>query len=445
MQPDVFTPPWLARWQAELNGSDAYRHAARHWAWPLVLVIRPNPDGGAERAAYLELDHGACQAARPAEPADYERAGYVIAGDAPVWERILARELDPVLALLQGKLRLAKGGLLSLTRHVAAARELVAAAARVSGPVSAVPPAAGPEPASPGPVAAAGSRHFATALGALDQASVPMRLYHKAKRLGVWDPRALDFDRDRADWARLSPLEREVVLHLTALFQAGEEAVTGDILPLMVVIAREGRMEESLYLTTFLFEEAKHTEFFRRFLDDVAGGGGDLGRFHGAHYRRVFHQELPAAMERLARDASPAAQVAAAVTYHMIVEGTLAETGYHAYHEMLERHDLMPGLREGIALLKRDESRHIAYGLYLLGRLLAADPALWPAVEARMQTLIDPALGVIHELFDAYEVMPFDLRLDAFLEYALRQFRSRLARLEAAQRGALDPDTLVAE
>ena len=97
-----------------------------------------------------------------------------------------------------------------------------------------------------------------------------MRLFEKAKRLGIWNPSDIDFSQDRADWLRLTPLEQEVLLHLTALFQAGEEAVTGDILPLLFTIANEGRVEEeAIYLTTFLFEEAKHTDFFRRFLDEV--------------------------------------------------------------------------------------------------------------------------------------------------------------------------------
>ena len=82
----------------------------------------------------------------------------------------------------------------------------------------------------------------------------------------------------------------------------------------------------------------------------------------------------------------------------MIVEGTLAETGYHAYHAMLERNDLLPALREGIGLLRRDESRHIAYGLHLLSRHLAADPRLWDVLRHRMEGLLEPALGVIHEL-----------------------------------------------
>jgi ribonucleoside-diphosphate reductase beta chain len=32
-----------------------------------------------------------------------------------------------------------------------------------------------------------------------------------------------------------------------------------------MVIAQEGRLEEEMFLTSFLWEEAKHVEFFSRF------------------------------------------------------------------------------------------------------------------------------------------------------------------------------------
>ena len=98
-----------------------------------------------------------------------------------------------------------------------------------------------------------------------------MRLWHKAKRLGVWDPRDVDLARDAEDWLGLDEEQRDVILRLTALFQGGEESVTTDLLPLMMVVAQEGRLEEEMYLTSFLWEEAKHVEAFRRFLDEVAG------------------------------------------------------------------------------------------------------------------------------------------------------------------------------
>lgn len=273
---------------------------------------------------------------------------------------------------------------------------------------------------------------FATTSAAgLDLESVPMRLYQKAKRLGVWDPRAIDFSRDVEDWQRLDEQERDVMLQLCSLFQAGEESVTLDLLPLIMVVADEGRLEEELFLTTFLWEEGKHVEFFRRVLDEVAGAAGDdLHRYHTPSYKKIFYEELPAAMSALRDDSSPAAQVRASVTYNMIVEGVLAETGYHAFYEALERNDLLPGLREGIGKLKRDESRHIAYGVFLLSRLIGANPELWQEAQRRMEELLEPAMGVIDETFRLYDPFPFGLRVEDFIEYAMSQFAKRMDRVE---------------
>ncbi len=278
-----------------------------------------------------------------------------------------------------------------------------------------------------------------TSVRGLDRDSPPLRLYAKAKRLGVWDPAEIDLGRDVSDWAGLTDTERDLMLRVTALFQAGEESVVLDLLPLMHVLASEGRLEEELFLTAFLWEEGKHTDFFRRFLDEVAAEDSDLARLQTPSYERVFYEELPAAMQALLTDPSPAAQARAAVTYTMIVEGVLAETGYHGYFTALERNDLLPGLREGLAHVKRDESRHIAYGVYLLSRLVQAEPELWPVVEQRMNELLPLALGIVEETFALYEVMPFGLELDEFLGFATSQFGKRYARIERAR---TDPGVL---
>lgn len=276
---------------------------------------------------------------------------------------------------------------------------------------------------------------FVTTTRGLRRNSTPMRLFEKAKRLGVWNPSDIDFTQDRRDWASLNETERTLLLHLTSMFQAGEEAVTLDLLPLIHAIAAEGRLEEEMYLTTFLFEEAKHTDFFRRFLDEVAGVSYDLSHFSGPNYRQIVYQALPQALHRLRHDPSPAAQIEASVTYNMIVEGVLAETGYHAYFTVLDKRNLLPGVRQGIALLKQDESRHIAYGVYLLSRLVSEYPQLWTVLEKRLTELFTPAVGVVAEIFDQYDPMPFDLVEDEFASYAISQFQKRYERLEKA-RGA---------
>ncbi len=227
-----------------------------------------------------------------------------------------------------------------------------------------------------------------------------------------------------------------MLLRLAALFGAGEESVTRELLPLIRVIAREGRLEEEMFLAAFLWEEAKHVEAFRLFFDEVAEERGDLNRFHTPSYRRIFYDELPAAMARLETDASPVAQARASATYNMIVEGVLAETGYHVYHSILERHGILPGMQQVVRNLQRDESRHLAYGVHLLSRLVAehGEP-VWRAIEERMDELLEPAVAIIREVFALYDPPPFGLEPAVFVDFAVEQFGRRLARVERAWQG----------
>lgn len=269
----------------------------------------------------------------------------------------------------------------------------------------------------------------------------PMQLWAKAKRLGIWDPAEVDFDTDRRDWLALDPDEQELLLRLTSLFGAGEESVALDLVPLVGAIAAEGRLDEEMYLTAFLWEEAKHVEAFRRFLDQVAVDWGDLERFHTPSYRKIFYEALPTAMGRLSADRSPAAMARASVTYNMIVEGVLAETGYHVYHAMLTERGIMPGMQGVVAKLKSDESRHLAYGVFLLSRLVAehGDP-VWEVIQETMASLLDPAIGIIREVFDDYDErqVPFGLECDAFIGIASSQFQRRFQRLERARSQSLE-------
>jgi ribonucleoside-diphosphate reductase beta chain len=254
-----------------------------------------------------------------------------------------------------------------------------------------------------------------------------MRLYHKAKKLGTWDPRDIDLTQDRQDWLAIPEQYRERLLLLILGFQAGEEAVTLDLLPLIMTMAREGRLEEEMFLTTFLWEEAKHTEFFRRVLDETIQDSEDFHRLRRGNdepnnNRDLFAEELPQQMGLLLTDPSPVNQVRASVLYNMIIEGVLAETGYQSFFKMLSVTNSMPGLKQGLRLIQRDESRHIAYGVFLISRLVAADKALWPVVEHRM-----------NELFERVASDQQRNGTPEFLrDYARQQFQKRLTRIKRA-------------
>ncbi|MCD7036534.1 R2-like ligand-binding oxidase [Metabacillus sp. GX 13764] len=216
--------------------------------------------------------------------------------------------------------------------------------------------------------------------------SFPMQLYQKAKKFGTWNPADIDFSKDQEDWHSLSEGQREWAIKLLAQFQGGEEAVTLDLLPLLMVTAREGRLEEEIYLTTFLYDEAKHTEFFRLVLNAV-GEHGDLSHHHSEAYKKIFYELLPEVMEKLWHDQSPEAIADASCVYNMFAEGVLAETGYKAFHDGLQTIGKMPGLLKGIEHLKRDEARHISYGTYLLQRLISEHPHLYPLILKRLTEL----------------------------------------------------------
>ena len=265
--------------------------------------------------------------------------------------------------------------------------------------------------------------------------SAPMRLYRQAKRTASWDPGNIDFTVDRRDWIDLKHPERDLLLRLTALFQAGEESMTLDASPLLLAMAHEHRLEEQLFLATLLADEARHTEFFRRVLDDVCGVNDDLHHYHTPSFRALFYDELPNLMGRLIEDSSPRALAQALVAYTMIGEGVLSETGHFLYRTALRHRTLLPGVLAGLRRVERDEARHITFGVYLLGTLVAGDASIWQAVERSMNALLARSLGIVAEFFEPYRVIPFGLTLDDAITYAMSRFARRSARIERVRGG----------
>ncbi len=265
----------------------------------------------------------------------------------------------------------------------------------------------------------------------LNHQLLPMIDYHKAKEL-LWDPRSIDCALDRRDWSAMSVEERDLIWRSVALFHAGEEAVAHDLAPLLVAVRREGgHIEDEFFLTTQIFEEAKHLEFFDRWCDEVAGGEAALASFLGESYGTIFYQALPEALNRLLIDHSPLAQVEAGVVYHMIIEGVLAETGYHGFYRALQSRNLLPGLVHGIELVQRDEARHIAFGVYFLQRHVQANSKLWDVIEARMNELLPAALNIVGDVLIPYgDAIPFKLDVTEMVTYASEQFNKRLHAIE---------------
>ena len=144
-------------------------------------------------------------------------------------------------------------------------------------------------------------------------------------------------------------------------------------------------------------------------------------------------------MNRLYTDTSVEAQVDASVTYNMIVEGIMAETGYYVFSLALTRNKLMPGMQQFVANLKRDESRHIAFAVYFLSPLVAehGDRA-WNAIEQRMHELLPLVRESSQRAGVNYTVVPFNIDPQETSDYSSMQFQKRLERIRKARGQTLD-------
>lgn len=275
---------------------------------------------------------------------------------------------------------------------------------------------------------------------ALDRESFPMRLWRKAKVHGVWNPDDIDFRADREAWLGLSQTKKNCVLQLCALFHAGEKAVTLDLIPLIQLVAGEGRMDEEIYLTSFLFEEAKHVDLFSRFLDEVCGGPGDLSRYYHQNSQRILGEELHGALSRLHTDVSVEAQVRASVTYNMVVEGIMADTGYHLFHRLLTEAIHLPGMQKAVVHLQRDEARHIAFGMYFLSRLIVEHGnRAYKAFLDRMVELKPVVEGSTRDFMRCFELEPaLGIRTEELMRFSAQRFNTRVQAIMRARTQTLE-------
>jgi len=133
---EVFTEEWASACCEALNRGGAYAVAAADWEEGVsVLSMSADPAHGImeDRAVYIDAHRGHCRGARMASEADIEAAPYVFRANAATWKRLLAGEVEPVTAVMQGKLKLVRGSLFALAKHAKAATAMVAAAGEVGG------------------------------------------------------------------------------------------------------------------------------------------------------------------------------------------------------------------------------------------------------------------------------------------------------------------------
>lgn len=113
-----------------MNESEDYRSVAASWEGAVGLLL-DDGDPGSRRAVVLDLWHGACRSALATDPDHLESARFVFRGTTAAWRHILTEGGSPVLALMSGRIRLAKGEPSALLPYAGAAKALLRLAGSV--------------------------------------------------------------------------------------------------------------------------------------------------------------------------------------------------------------------------------------------------------------------------------------------------------------------------
>jgi putative sterol carrier protein len=125
---------WAAAYKVAINSNPAYKTAGKDWTHGVVaMVVKADPAMGIPEdvGMWLDVNQGECRDCKIVPAAEAQTAPFVIFADYARWKQVIKRELDPIKGLMQGKLKLTKGHMPTIVKHVNASRELVESTSRV--------------------------------------------------------------------------------------------------------------------------------------------------------------------------------------------------------------------------------------------------------------------------------------------------------------------------
>lgn len=117
---------WIKAVMAELNRSAEYAAAASDWEGDFVFTVSDPP----AMQLYLDLWHGQCRAAYVVTGPLAQPPTFTIEAPLTNWRKVLAKQVDPIHAIVTRQLKLT-GPLVKIMRAPKAAVALVNCAARV--------------------------------------------------------------------------------------------------------------------------------------------------------------------------------------------------------------------------------------------------------------------------------------------------------------------------
>jgi ribonucleoside-diphosphate reductase beta chain len=241
-----------------------------------------------------------------------------------------------------------------------------------------------------------------------------------------WDPYAIEgFEEDKEKMKAeedFTEAEYEELRQTIGRFGAGEEAVTEDLMPLALVLED---INDQMFITSQIYEEAKHTQFFDRYWREVINPVAEHHgfevtlptdqRYFNDHYVQLF-DKTEAAMHKLLEEDTPKNRAIAYCHYHLVVESVLAQTGYYGIESTFSPRGSdgvairdfpdLDGLVAGVMKIRSDEGRHVGFGMHKVQDYVARGEVDPDVIQETLQDLMPHVAGTVSDFYEAVNPAP---------------------------------------
>ncbi len=260
------------------------------------------------------------------------------------------------------------------------------------------------------------------------------RLYREWEE-SSWKATGIDFSVDARHWrSDLDEIQREAALWNYSMFLKGVGSIARS---LTAVMDAAPSPVHSLFVSTHIADEARNRMFLERFMREIAGKGHDPTSTSEAvdHYVTWGFRQLLDELERTAAGLRRHADDRALLTQlvalcHVVIEGVLAVPAEHFIHRYVRERGIMPGMTEGLGHIAKDEGRHVAFGMTLLGRLIAASSDNRVAAIKMWNRALPWMVGVfVPPNLDRAYAESFGFTLEEIYAFGLRSFEDKLNEL----------------
>ncbi len=131
---DFPSAEWAAAYKDAINANAEYRLHGKDWTHGVVaFVVKADESLGIpeDTALWLDVHGGECRDVKLMPAREAEAAAFVMIAPYSMWKTVIKKEIDPIKAMMQNKIKLVKGHMPTIVRYVNSSRQLVESTSRV--------------------------------------------------------------------------------------------------------------------------------------------------------------------------------------------------------------------------------------------------------------------------------------------------------------------------